>query len=159
MSTGKAAAVARKASRPIFVAATRQHVGKTSVSLALTAGLQKRFDKIGFLKPVGQQHLTVKSDETGEEVKVDKDVKLVREHFNLDHLDYSWMSPVIIPPGYTRDYIDGLVDREEQVRGRRRRRKHAARTGAAILFPPSLTRTCIASSTRRCADELHKNSL
>ena len=44
-----------KASRPIFVAATRQHVGKTSVSLALTSGLQKRFDRVGFLKPVGQQ--------------------------------------------------------------------------------------------------------
>mmetsp|Transcript_13743 Transcript_13743/g.27408 ORF Transcript_13743/g.27408 Transcript_13743/m.27408 type:complete len:411 (-) Transcript_13743:782-2014(-) len=105
----------RKASRPIFVAATRQHVGKTSVSLALTAGLQKRFDKVGFLKPVGQQHLEVASEETGETIRVDKDVKLVREHFNLDHLDYSWMSPVIIPPGYTRDYIDGVVDKEEQM--------------------------------------------
>jgi hypothetical protein len=41
--------------RPIFVAATRQHVGKTTVSLALMSGLQKRFNKVGFLKPVGQQ--------------------------------------------------------------------------------------------------------
>jgi len=95
--------------RPIFVAATRQHVGKTSVSLALTAGLKKRFENVGFIKPVGQQHLTVKSQETGEEVRVDKDVKLVREHFKLHHLDYKDMSPVIIPPGYTRDYIDGKV--------------------------------------------------
>ena len=37
--------------RPIFVAATRQHVGKTTVSLALMSGLQKRYDKVGFLKP------------------------------------------------------------------------------------------------------------
>lgn len=41
--------------RPIFVAATKQHVGKTTVSLALMSGLQKRFEKVGFLKPVGQQ--------------------------------------------------------------------------------------------------------
>jgi len=45
----------RRSQRPIFVAATRQHVGKTTVSLALMSGLQKRFDKVGFLKPVGQQ--------------------------------------------------------------------------------------------------------
>ena len=48
----------------IFVAATRQHVGKTTVSLALMSGLQKRFNKVGFLKPVGQQHLPVR-DESG----------------------------------------------------------------------------------------------
>ncbi|GMH83495.1 hypothetical protein TL16_g09615, partial [Triparma laevis f. inornata] len=104
-----------KPSRPIFVAATRQHVGKTSVSLALCAGLQKRFDKVGFLKPVGQQHLTVHSPSLNEEVRVDKDVKLIKQHFKLDHLDYAWMSPVIIPQGYTRDYVDGLVSKNAQM--------------------------------------------
>lgn len=43
-----------KLQRPIFVAATRQHVGKTTTSLAIMSGLQKRFDKVGFIKPVGQ---------------------------------------------------------------------------------------------------------
>ena len=62
--------------RPIFVAATRQHVGKTSVSLALASGLKKRFDRIGFIKPVGQQHLIVQSQEDGTDVRVDKDVKV-----------------------------------------------------------------------------------
>ena len=41
--------------RPIFVAATKQHVGKTSVSLSLMSGLKKRFKKVGFIKPVGQE--------------------------------------------------------------------------------------------------------
>ena len=49
----------RRTQRPIFVAATRQHVGKTTVSLALMSGLQKRFNKVGFLKPVGQQVRTL----------------------------------------------------------------------------------------------------
>lgn len=40
--------------QPIYVAATRQHVGKTSVSLALISGLQKRVGRVGFVKPVGQ---------------------------------------------------------------------------------------------------------
>ena len=48
--------------KPIYVAATKQHVGKTTTSLALMAGLQKRFPKVGFIKPVGQQHVTVHSD-------------------------------------------------------------------------------------------------
>lgn len=56
--------------RPIFVAATKQHVGKTSTSLALLSGLQKRFDKVGFIKPVGQQHVTVYSKLLGKEMKV-----------------------------------------------------------------------------------------
>ena len=33
--------------RPLFVAAVRQHVGKTTVSLALMNGLRKRFGKVG----------------------------------------------------------------------------------------------------------------
>jgi cobyrinic acid a,c-diamide synthase len=32
--------------RPIFVAATRQHVGKTTCSLALMSGLAKKFKKV-----------------------------------------------------------------------------------------------------------------
>ena len=102
--------------RPIFVAATRQHVGKTSSSLAIVSGLMKRFDKVGFIKPVGQQHVEVKS-EAGATLRVDKDVCLVREHFHLNHLDYEFMSPVIIPRGYTKKYIDGEISHEQQLIG------------------------------------------
>jgi len=100
--------------RPIYVAATRQHVGKTTTSLALVQGLQKRFDKVGFMKPVGQQSLTVWEDETEQQVQVDKDVVVVKKHFNLDHLPYSSMSPVLIPPGYTKNYIDGKITLQSQ---------------------------------------------
>lgn len=98
--------------RPIFVAATKQHVGKTTTSLAVLSGLQKRFDNVGFLKPVGQQHVKVDIDtDDGESssIRVDKDVVLIKEHFNLDHIDYKYMSPVIIPKGYTRRYVDGEI--------------------------------------------------
>lgn len=103
-----------RAQRPIFVAATRQHVGKTTVSLALMSGLSKRFQKVGFLKPVGQQHVQVQ-DSSNQTLRVDKDVVLMREHFHLDHIDYRHMSPVIIPSGYTRRYVDGEIDFEEQL--------------------------------------------
>mmetsp|Transcript_12757 Transcript_12757/g.24257 ORF Transcript_12757/g.24257 Transcript_12757/m.24257 type:complete len:507 (-) Transcript_12757:91-1611(-) len=100
--------------RPIFVAATRQHVGKTTTSLAIMSGLQKRFEKVGFIKPVGQQHVEVKSG-TGDTLRVDKDVCLVKEHFHLDHIDYDAMSPVIIPSGYTKRYVDGEITISSQV--------------------------------------------
>lgn len=98
---------------PIYVAATRQHVGKTTTSLAIMSGLQKRFDKVGFIKPVGQMCLTVQ-DEFGKTIDVDKDVVVVRDHFDLDHCRYRDMSPVRIPPGYTRDYIDGIITQHSQ---------------------------------------------
>eukprot|EP00521_Asterionellopsis_glacialis_P018516 CAMPEP_0195293846 /NCGR_PEP_ID=MMETSP0707-20130614/13513_1 /TAXON_ID=33640 /ORGANISM="Asterionellopsis glacialis, Strain CCMP134" /LENGTH=487 /DNA_ID=CAMNT_0040354651 /DNA_START=93 /DNA_END=1556 /DNA_ORIENTATION=- len=101
--------------RPIFVAATKQHVGKTTVSLALMSGLQKRFDKVGFIKPVGQQHVDVTSDNLNQNIRVDKDVCLVRERFHLNHIDYEHMSPVIIPRGYTKKFIDGDICEDQQV--------------------------------------------
>lgn len=98
---------------PIYVAATRQHVGKSSVSLALMSGLQKRVEQVGFIKPVGQQSLKVVDDD-GTEMRVDKDVVLVKEHFNLDHVSYRYMSPVLIPQGYTKDYVDGKISNASQ---------------------------------------------
>jgi len=101
--------------RPIYVAATKQHVGKTSVSLALVSGLQKRFEKVGFIKPVGQQHVEVKSSDLKSILRVDKDVVLIRERFKLDHIGYQHMSPVIIPRGYTKRYVDGEIKFEKQL--------------------------------------------
>ena len=38
----------------------------------------------------------------------------MREYFNLNHLDYRYMSPVIIPRGYTKSYIDGDITYQSQ---------------------------------------------
>ena len=91
-----------KGKRPIYVSATEQHVGKTTTCLSLISGLKKRFPhSIGFIKPVGQQHVPVFSEAIGSEIRVDKDVTLIREHFQLQHIDYQHMSPVLIPKGRT----------------------------------------------------------
>eukprot|EP00908_Phaeocystis_cordata_P018526 Transcript_29988.p1 GENE.Transcript_29988~~Transcript_29988.p1 ORF type:complete len:332 (-),score=86.88 Transcript_29988:630-1577(-) len=100
--------------RPIFVAATRQHVGKTTVSLALMSGLKKRFEKVGFIKPVGQQHIPV-ADSSGHTIQVDKDVQVMKEFFSLNHIEYADMSPVIIPKGYTSKYVDSEISSDEQI--------------------------------------------
>lgn len=104
-----------KVQRPIFVAATRQHVGKTTCSLAIVSGLKKRFEKVGFIKPVGQQHVEVVSENKNSTIRVDKDVCLMREHFHLNHIDYEDMSPVIIPSGYTKKYVDGEITLNSQI--------------------------------------------
>ena len=67
--------------RPIYVAATKQHVGKTSVSLALVSHFTKRFGSanVGYMEAVGQQCLRVWDEPTdggeGQYVTIDKDVK------------------------------------------------------------------------------------
>ena len=97
------------------MAATRQHVGKTSVSLALVSGLQKRFDQVGFMKPVGQQSIILKDPTTGGIISVDRDVVCLRERFRLSHLSLKSMSPLLIPDGYTRDFLDGkIVDTQHE---------------------------------------------
>ena len=70
--------------RPIYVAATRQHVGKTSVSLALVSHFTKRYGSanVGYMKAVGQQCLRVwdepqavnerGEEEEGQYVTIDK---------------------------------------------------------------------------------------
>lgn len=39
----------------------------------------------------------------------------MKERFNLDHIDYEHMSPVIIPRGYTKKYIEGKITYEDQL--------------------------------------------
>ncbi len=90
--------------KAIFVAATGQNVGKTTICLGMIAALKKKFPKLGFMKPVGQQHVRV-----GSSLLVDKDVVLFKEYFNLPDR-YEDMSPVIFPRGFTREYLDGKVD-------------------------------------------------
>ncbi|NGX57666.1 MAG: Phosphate acetyltransferase [Chlamydiae bacterium] len=85
----------------IFIAATGQNVGKTTTCLGLISGLRKRYSKVGFIKPVGQQHVTINKN-----LKVDKDVVLFHEVFHLDS-PYEDMSPVIVHPGFTKEFLDG----------------------------------------------------
>lgn len=96
----------RKIKNALFIAATGQNVGKTTLCLGILANLKKRFDKIGFIKPVGQQHVKVEND-----INVDKDVVLFKKYFNLSS-DWLDMSPVIIPAGFTREFLDQKITEE-----------------------------------------------
>jgi BioD-like phosphotransacetylase family protein len=86
--------------RHIYLAATGQNRGKTTVSLGVLDGFRRRGLSTGFMKPVGQR--TVIEDG----VPADEDAVLMRQVFGLSEpLDQ--MSPVHIPRGFTQTYIEG----------------------------------------------------
>lgn len=88
----------------VYVAATRQHVGKTSSALGLVNGLQKIFKDVGFIKPMGQEHvLHTRAD--GTTALIDKDCPLFRELLGCSGA-LEDTSPLVVPRGYTKAYVD-----------------------------------------------------
>jgi len=91
----------RKNVKKLFIAATGQNAGKTTVSLGLIMNLEDQM-KVGFIKPVGQRYLETPRG------RFDEDAILIDEVCKLDcNLDY--MSPVTVGKGFTRDYILGRI--------------------------------------------------
>ena len=91
--------------KKIFIAATQQNDGKTTVSLGLIAAFKKRFERIGFIKPIGQRYLM----EQG--YKVDEDSILIEEVFGIK-CNIKDMSPVAIDKGFTERFIDKGADED-----------------------------------------------
>ena len=83
----------------IYVAASSQHVGKTTTTLGLVAGLLNQGKNVGYCKPVGQQFLDINN------LRVDKDTLLFSDLINFD-LDPDLHSPVILGRGATQMYLD-----------------------------------------------------
>jgi BioD-like phosphotransacetylase family protein len=88
--------------RHVYLAATGQNRGKTTVSLGVLDGFQRRGLSASFLKPVGQRTII----EDG--VPADEDAVLMKQVFGLRE-PLRQMSPVHIPRGFTQAYIEGEV--------------------------------------------------
>jgi len=82
----------------VFIAATRQHDGKTTTSLGLIAALQKKFPRIGYIKPVGQRFVEVA------EQKIDEDTVLMDSVYSLN-CPLVDMSPIAVEPDFTRKFL------------------------------------------------------
>jgi BioD-like phosphotransacetylase family protein len=82
----------------VFIAATRQNDGKTTTSLGLIAALQKKFPRIGYIKPVGQRFVEI------EEQKIDEDSVLMDSVYRLN-CPLVDMSPIAVEPAFTRKYL------------------------------------------------------
>ena len=81
--------------RHLYLAATGQNRGKTTVSLGVMDGFGRRGLSTGFCKPVGQR--TVMEDG----VPADEDAVLMKHVFGLTE-PLQRMSPVHIPRGFTQ---------------------------------------------------------
>lgn len=83
----------------IYVAATSQHVGKTTSTLGIVSAFMKKGLKVGYCKPVGQKFLDIQN------LRVDKDTILFADLINFDMIP-EIHSPVILGKGATEIYLD-----------------------------------------------------
>ena len=85
--------------KKLFIAATGQHKGKTTSTLGIAATLKKRGFKVGYCKPVGQNHIIIG------DAMVDKDVVLFENILNFKTVPHLH-SPVIISSGVTSEFLE-----------------------------------------------------
>ncbi len=84
--------------KKLFIAATMQNDGKTTVSLGLIFNFKERFKAIGFIKPIGQRYL----EEEGQ--NVDEDSVLIEYACGIK-CGIKDMSPIAVEKGFTERYI------------------------------------------------------
>lgn len=82
----------------LFVAATEQNDGKTTVSLGVFGALRKTLGRIGFIKPVGQRFVDVDGH------KIDEDTVLIDQTYGI-YAPLEAISPIAVEPDFTRRYI------------------------------------------------------
>ena len=110
------------ATSKIFIAATKQNDGKTTISLGLINAFKKRFKSVGFIKPVGQRYII----EDG--YKADEDSVLIEKVCSMK-CRLKDMSPIAIEKGFTEKFInrgnrrklvDSIVDSFERISKKRK---------------------------------------
>ena len=86
--------------KKLFIAATGQHCGKTTISLSLMHLARQRYGRAGYIKPLGP-----KCQDFGG-LLVDKDAALMARVFGLED-QIALMSPLVIGKGATKKFLDG----------------------------------------------------
>ncbi|PLX93597.1 MAG: cobyrinic acid a,c-diamide synthase [Desulfuromonas sp.] len=88
--------------KKIFIAATGQHCGKTTISLSLMHLARKRYRRVGFIKPLGPKPTMYQGR------LMDKDAALTAEVYDLND-DLDCMSPVVVQQGTTKQVLEGRL--------------------------------------------------
>ena len=83
----------------LYIAATNQHVGKTTTTLGLVEAFRQKGHRVGYCKPVGQQTVDY------ENLEVDKDALLFAKMMSFN-LVAGIHSPVILGKGATQAFLD-----------------------------------------------------
>jgi len=89
--------------KKVFVAATGQNCGKTTISISLMHHARKKYKKVGFVKPFGPKVLLYN------DFMVDMDALLMAKAFGMEE-DIAIMSPVALHKDFTKDYLAGKLD-------------------------------------------------
>ncbi len=88
--------------KKIFIAASGQNIGKTTVCISLLHRAQQKYGRVGFMKPLGPKPAMLRGH------SVDKDAALIAQVFGLTK-DLRYMSPVVVYPDTSRLAIDGKI--------------------------------------------------
>ncbi|MHB0857506.1 MAG: AAA family ATPase [Anaerolineae bacterium] len=102
----------------VFVVGTDRNIGKTVTCIGIIAKLLSdeygyTMDDIGFIKPVGQQTISVTNPD-GRSMQADKDAALVTSLLGIECCGYEHMSPVVWQEGVTATFIDESAERDPQ---------------------------------------------
>ena len=89
--------------RKIFIGATGQNCGKTTISLSLMHLARRKYDRVGFMKPIGPKWMEFNGQ------LVDNDAAMFASVFGVEQ-DVALMSPMTLSAGTTRSYLDGAMD-------------------------------------------------
>ena len=92
--------------KKIFIAASGQNIGKTTISISLLHLAHRKYGRVGFMKPLGPKPTTLRGQ------SVDKDAALIAQVFGLTR-DLRYMSPVVVYPETSRQAIDGKISLSE----------------------------------------------
>ncbi len=84
--------------KSVFLSAIHQNAGKTTIALGLYKLFQDRKLRAAFMKPVGQQYVTVNRQ------NIDKDSYLIGEVYHC-WKKFKQMSPITVGRGFTEEYI------------------------------------------------------
>ncbi len=93
-------------SKKLYIAATGQNCGKTTMSVSLMHLARKKYSKVGFIKPIGP-----KIEMFGDRM-VDMDAVLMAKAYGLEE-DIHLMSPVALHKNFTKDFLAGKIRQEE----------------------------------------------
>src|SRR6185369_7815398 len=86
--------------KKLFIAATGQNCGKTTISLSLMHLALKQYPRVGYIKPLGPKCLEFNG------IIVDKDAALMARVFGQEE-HIALMSPLVLGKGATRRFLDG----------------------------------------------------
>lgn len=88
--------------RKIFIAATGQNTGKTTVSVSLMHLARKKYNRVGYMKAIGPKCMEFNG------LMMDKDAALIAKIYGLEE-DARYMSPVVLGRGSTKKFLDGDI--------------------------------------------------